>query len=435
MPVAFWFRRDLRFDDNTGLQAALQSGEPVVPVFIFDTHILQHLPQKDARVAFLHQTLSDMQAQLRTWGSELKVVYGTPQESWKSLMETHAFSAVYTNRDYEPYARERDPQIIDLLESQGAAFHTYKDHVIFEKEELLTKSGNKPYTVFTPYSKLWKASLTPDHLADRKTEDLVENFWKTNERHEIPSLVSMGFSDTDIPIPPRIPDKAIIETYDETRDYPAQKGTTRVGIHLRFGTMSIRKLARVGKKLNETYLNELIWRDFYSQILWNYPHVAEGPFRPQYAVIPWREDEDQFQAWCAGKTGFPLVDAGMRELNATGHMHNRVRMLVASFLTKHLLINWQRGEDYFAEKLLDFDLASNNGGWQWAAGCGTDAAPYFRIFNPESQLKKFDPQAKYVQKWVPEYGTPAYPRPIVNHKEARERCLAVYKAALDAAKS
>lgn len=241
----------------------------------------------------------------------------------------------------------------------------------------------------------------------------------------------MGFRPTTIPFPPRIPDKDIIRVYDEKRNFPAEEGTTRAGVHLRFGTLSIRKLARVAQRLNDTYLNELIWREFYMQILWNYPHVAEGPFREKYSRIVWRNNEREFAAWCEGKTGFLLVDAGMRQLNETGYMHNRVRMLVASFLSKHLLINWQWGEAYFAEKLLDFELASNNGGWQWAAGCGTDAAPYFRIFNPTSQLKKFDPKGRYIQRWLPEYGTPAYPAPIVDHKEARDRCLKVYKEALN----
>jgi deoxyribodipyrimidine photo-lyase len=316
-----------------------------------------------------------------------------------------------------------------MLEEKGVSFHDFKDQVIFEKEEILSKSKGEPYTVFTPYSKMWRSQLTQETLADPGTEAHFDNFF-TSDPLEIPSLQSMGFATTDTDFPPRIPDKDIIKVYDKKRNFPAEEGTTRVGIHLRFGTLSIRKLARVAKALNDTYLNELIWRDFYAQILWNFPHVADGPFRKKYGAIPWRNNEEEFEKWKAGKTGFPLVDAGIRELNATGYMHNRVRMLVASFLTKHLLINWQWGEAYFAEKLLDFDLSSNNGGWQWAAGSGTDAAPYFRIFNPESQLKKFDPKGKYVRKWVPEYGTPTYPQPMVDHKSARERCLEVYKEAL-----
>ncbi|MEM6265447.1 MAG: deoxyribodipyrimidine photo-lyase [Bacteroidota bacterium] len=433
MPVIHWFRRDLRLDDNHALFQALTSGEEVIPLFIFDREILDELPEADARVEFLHQTLHRMQKELQALGSSLVVKYGRPMEIWKELADSIEFSAVYTNRDYEPYARERDPMVAELLASHGKAFHTFQDHVIFEKDSILT-GGGKPYTVFTHFGKKWRANLTKEHLAEYKTEPHFGQFFSSEPR-EIPSLESMGFVPTDTEFPPRIPDKEIIKVYDQKRNFPAEKGTTHAGIHLRFGTLSLRKLARVAKALNDTYLNELIWRDFYQQILWNFPHVAEGPFRPEYAHIPWRNDEKEFDKWCKGKTGFPLVDAGMRELNATGYMHNRVRMLVASFLSKHLLINWQWGEAYFAEKLLDFELASNNGGWQWAAGCGTDAAPYFRIFNPESQLKKFDPKGKYVRKWVPEYGTPVYPKPIVDHKSARERCLDVYKTALEAAKA
>ncbi|MFK7971720.1 MAG: deoxyribodipyrimidine photo-lyase, partial [Bacteroidia bacterium] len=412
MPVAFWFRRDLRLDDNTGLSAALQAGESVIPVFVFDKSILDELPEQDARVDFIHRTLADIQTQLRELGSELVVRYGPPTQVWENLQAEYNFTAVYTNHDYEPYAIARDTEMASFFSTKGASFNTYKDQVIFEKEEILTNTGN-PYAVFTPYSRKWREQLTPAHLADRNTEAHFDQFWKTDQQQPIPSLSSMGFQQTDMVFPPRIPDKEIIKVYDEKRDFPAEKGTTRVGLHLRFGTLSIRKLARVARKLNDTYLSELIWREFYMQVLWNNQYVVNAPYRKDYSLIEWENNETHFKAWCEGKTGYPLVDAGMRELNATGFMHNRVRMLVASFLSKHLLINWQWGEAYFAEKLLDFELASNNGGWQWAAGCGTDAAPYFRIFNPESQLKKFDSKARYVRKWVPEFGTPAYPKPIV----------------------
>lgn len=425
---AFWFRRDLRLDDNVGLFHALTSGNPVIPVFIFDKHILDELPTNDGRVEFIHNTLQGMQEELAALGSTLVVRYGHPETIWPDLIAEYKLSAVFTNHDYEPYATTRDDKMREICAAQGAVFHTYKDQVIFEKEEILSKS-DKPYTVFTPYSRTWRASLTPAHLADVGTEQHFGQFWQ-HSPVEMPALASMGFEPSGLEFPPRIPDKEIIKVYDEKRNFPAQNGTTRIGVHLRFGTMSIRKLARVAQRLNDTYLNELIWREFYMQILWNFPHVVTRPFRPQYEAIKWVNNEADFEAWKKGETGYPMVDAGMRELNQTGYMHNRVRMVVASFLTKHLLIDWRWGEAYFAEKLLDFELSSNNGGWQWASGTGTDAAPYFRIFNPESQFKKFDPQGKYVRKWVPEYGTPAYPDPVVDHKFARQRCLDTYKLAL-----
>ncbi|MEL6674923.1 MAG: deoxyribodipyrimidine photo-lyase [Bacteroidota bacterium] len=423
-----WFRRDLRLDDNTALFHALSSGHPVIPLFIFDREILDELPQQDARVDFIHRRLSEIQTQLTALGSSLLVYYGKPEEVWPQILADYPVVAVHTNHDYEPYAKTRDEHIGEFLAGQGVSFMTWRDQVIFEKEEILTGAGG-PYTVFTPFSKKWKAMLTEERLASFDTESLFGNFFPT-EPLAIPSLAEMGFAPSQIAFPPSIADPEVIKVYDQRRNFPAIPGTTRLGLHLRFGTISIRKLTRQARLLNETYLNELIWREFYMQILWNFPHVVSGPFRPAYAAIPWRNVEEEFNAWCEGKTGYPMVDAGMRELNETGYMHNRVRMVVASFLTKHLLINWQWGEAYFAEKLLDFELSSNNGGWQWAAGCGTDAAPYFRVFNPESQLKKFDGKGAYVRKWVPEWETPAYPNPIVEHKFARERCLAAYQSVL-----
>jgi len=427
--VAFWFRRDLRLHDNAGLYKALSSGNKVLPVFIFDRKILDPLPQKDARVEFIHQQVTQMHKQLTDLGSNMYVYYGTPETIWVEICDKHNLTAVYTNHDYEPYAKARDEAIQNLLSDKGVDFYTFKDQVIFEKREILT-NNDSPYCVFTPYSKKWKSHLTSKHLAAYDCEQNWSEFYG-GASQEVPSLESMGFKPTDSQFPDNTAEKSIIETYHETRNFPAQKGTTRIGIHLRFGTISIRALAQKAQSLNEAYLNELIWREFYMQILWNFPHVAEQPFRREYAAIPWENDEEQFHLWCEGKTGFPIVDAGMRELNETGYMHNRVRMITASFLVKDLLIDWKWGEAYFAEKLLDYELSSNNGGWQWAAGCGTDAAPYFRIFNPESQAKKFDPKFKYIQKYVPEYGTPTYPEPIVDHKAARKRTLAVYKEALD----
>lgn len=429
MYAAFWFRRDLRLDDNNGLYEALRSGLPVLPVFIFDRAILDQLARRDARVEFIHKALGDMQAQLVEMGSSLVVRAGKPEAVWAELLREYPISAVYTNHDYEPYARQRDEGIAALLRAQGTAFHTFKDQVIFEKDEVLS-GGGTAYTVFTPYSRKWRQQLTTEHVAERQTEPLFPAFRKTSAQ-EIPSLAALGFEASGLSFPPRLPDKEIIRHYDQKRNFPAEAGTTHVGLHLRFGTLSLRKLVRVAQALNDTYLNELIWREFYMQFLWHFPYVAEGPFKKEYSRVPWRDDAESFERWKNGETGYPLVDAGMRELNATGYMHNRVRMVVASFLSKHLLIHWQWGEAYFAEKLLDFELSSNNGGWQWAAGCGADAAPYFRIFNPEEQLKKFDARLQYTRKWVPEYGTPRYARPIVEHKSARERCLAAYKSALN----
>lgn len=440
----FWFRRDLRLRDNAGLYHALRSEHPVLPLFIFDRNILDELEdRKDARVEFIHDEISNLYQQLKELGSSIVVRYGKPEEVYKKLLDEYDIHAVYTNHDYEPYATERDETIRKLLQEHNVAFHTYKDQVIFEREEVVKDDGD-PYVVFTPYSRKWREKLTErtDTLDGEKisyyfkpypTEDYFENFHKTRALALI-ELNEMGFEPTDIEIPAREVKRSLIKNYDETRDYPAQDGTSRLGIHFRFGTISIREKARRAQQLNDTFLNELIWRDFYAMILANFPRVVHESFRPEYDYIEWRNDEADFQAWCTGKTGYPIVDAGMRQLNATGYMHNRVRMIVASFLTKHLLIDWRWGEAYFAKKLLDYELASNNGGWQWAAGSGTDAAPYFRIFNPWTQQKKFDPELKYIKAWIPEYGTDAYPEPIVEHKYARERCLETYKVGLDKGK-
>ncbi len=436
----FWFRRDLRLQDNAGLYHALKSGYQVLPMFIFDTTILDRLNDKaDARVGFIHATLLELQAQLGALGSAMLVRHGNPQEVWKAILAEFDVAAVYTNRDYEPTAIARDKAVAEMLAQKGIPFQTFKDQIIFEGNEVLKDDG-KPYTVFTPYSRKWKAKLESRMAGGNEsfyfkaypTEKYFAHLLRIAPL-PTPTLQDLGFEPSKIDIPGKEVAAGLIKNYHETRDFPAQLGTSRLGIHFRFGTVSIREKARKAEKLNTTYLNELIWRDFYAMILQHFPHVVDGPFRPQYEAIQWRNDEREFAAWCKGETGYPIVDAGMRELNTTGFMHNRVRMIVASFLTKHLLIDWRWGEAYFAEKLLDFDLASNNGGWQWAAGCGTDAAPYFRIFNPDSQQQKFDPKFQYIRHWVPEFGTPAYPKPIVDHKASRERCLVVYKAGLGAA--
>jgi deoxyribodipyrimidine photo-lyase len=444
----FWHRRDLRLSDNAGLYHALKSEYPVLPIFIFDTEILNDLPRKDARVEFIHHQILQLNEELKTEGSTLKVFHGRPEDVWTEIISELDVNAVFTNRDYEPYAKERDEAVEKLLSAKGISFHTYKDQVIFEKEEVLKADGD-PYTVFTPYSRKWKAKLMSkeDRIVDGEgkehalsfylkpypTEDYFNNFYQIAFEHP-PKLKEIGFEPAGINFPPRTVPRSRIRSYDKTRNFPAVDGTSRLGVHYRFGTISIREKAWRATLLNETYLNELIWRDFYAMIMAHFPHVATRAFRPQYDQIPWRNNQKEFELWCKGKTGYPIVDAGMRELEQTGYMHNRVRMITASFLTKHLLIDWRWGEAWFAQKLLDFDLASNNGGWQWAAGSGTDAAPYFRIFNPYSQQKKFDKDFKYIRKWVPEYGTDAYPEPVVDHKKARERCLAVYKKALAEAK-
>jgi len=435
----FWMRRDLRLEDNAGLYHALKFGHPVLPLFIFDTEILEELrDKKDARVSFLHSTCMALKKQLEEQGSSLLIKYGSPPEVWKELITTYDVASVYTNRDYEPYALKRDQAVEARLNEVDISFHHFKDQIVFEKDEVQKDDGT-PYTVFTPYSRKWKKKLASrDAIGGAKgsyyfqsypTEKYFKNFFQTATLPS-PTLADIGFEPSDLLIPSKSVKQGIIKTYDQTRNFPAVSGTSKLGIHFRFGTISIREKARKAQKLNETFLNELIWRDFYAMILSSFPHVIGHPFRAKYDFIEWRNKEEDFEKWCAGQTGYPIVDAGMRELNQTGYMHNRVRMVVASFLTKHLLIDWRWGEAYFAEKLLDFDLASNNGGWQWAAGCGTDAAPYFRIFNPESQQKKFDKEFKYIKKWVPEYGTEKYADPMVDHKLARERCLKVYKEGL-----
>lgn len=426
-----WFRRDLRLTDNAALYHALKAGLPVVPVFIFDRHILDKLEDKaDRRVEFIHAALHDMQQQLQAMGSTLHVYYGFADAVWSQILQDYSVANVFTNHDYEPYAMERDAAVQQRLSNANIGFHTYKDQVIFEKDEVLKDDG-KPYTVFTPYSKKWKAKLHAYYLKAYPTEKYFAAFFQ-QPAIAIPSLESMGFQRVDKPFPARLLKAELIKKYKDQRDIPAIEGTSRLGVHLRFGTVSIRKLAAYAQPLSESFLNELIWRDFYHMILWHFPQVGKGhAFKPQYDLIQWRNNEAEFKAWCEGRTGYPIVDAGMRELNETGFMHNRVRMIVASFLTKHLLIDWRWGEAYFAQKLLDFDLAANNGGWQWAASSGCDAAPYFRVFNPTLQTQKFDPQLKYVRKWVPEFESlTKYVPPIVNHEMARKRVLEVYKQAL-----
>ncbi len=425
----FWFRRDLRLNDNAGLYHALKSGCNVLPIFIFDKTILEKLPtKKDQRVDFIHQTLTQLNEQLQQHQSSLLVLQSNPLKAFEELTKTYVIDAVYTNHDYEPRAIERDESIKQFLSSKGINFMTYKDQCVFEKAEV-TKDDGKPYTIFTPYSKKWKAKLNAFYLASYPTEKYFSEFYKT-EFKQIPTLEDIGFKKTNLTIPTKTIKKELLIKYSLQRDFPSIQGTTMLSVHLRFGTVSIRTLARSAQGLSETWLNELIWRDFYMMILFHFPHVVKGAFKPAYNNIVWRNNEQEFKAWCDGKTGYPIIDAGMRQLNATGFMHNRVRMIVASFLVKDLLIDWRWGEAYFADKLLDFDLSANNGGWQWAAGSGCDAAPYFRIFNPTAQTIKFDKELQYINSWIPELNSCQYPTPIVDHAQARTRTLKAYKEAL-----
>lgn len=431
--VLFWFRRDLRLEDNAGLYHALKSGKPVLPIFIFDSDILNKLDnKKDRRVEFIHLALADIKNKLEKQGSSLLVLFGTPMECYEKVLSDYNVSAVYTNHDYEPYAIKRDKAISDLLAKNNITLHTFKDQVIFEKNEVVKDDG-LPYTVFTPYMRKWKSKLNSFYLRSYPTEKYFSRFISIKPL-SMPSLHDIGFESSGgkLSIPPL--DEQQIRKYDQQRNFPAINGTSRLSVHLRFGTVSIRQLATKAKEWNDQWLNELIWREFYMMILFHFPHVVNGAFKKQYDRIQWRNNEQEFDAWCRGETGYPIVDAGMRELNQTGFMHNRVRMIVASFLVKHLLIDWRWGEAYFAEKLIDFDLSANNGGWQWAASSGCDAAPYFRVFNPYEQTKRFDEKLQYIRKWVPEFEELTYPQPIVEHKFARDRVLMFYKKALDPSK-
>lgn len=425
----FWHRRDLRMEDNAGLLKALQNSKDVTPVFIFDSTILDKLPLNDARITFIWNEIVAIKKAYNTMGSDLIVLHGDPIIEIPRLAEKHNVSAVYTNRDYEPYALKRDETIYKSLKLNDIAFIGSKDHVVFEKNEVLKPDG-LPYTVFTPYSRRWKAFFNENYISSYPSEKYLSKLNKVEVAEKLISLEQLGFKKNNSTFPSRQVDLNKVSNYQEKRNFPSVNGTTMMSVHLRFGTISIRSLVNQCIKKSETYLNELIWRDFYQMIIFHFPHSAKDAFRKQYDLIDWEKDMGNYESWCTGKTGYPIVDAGMRELNSTGFMHNRVRMVVASFLTKHLLLDWRLGADYFAEKLLDFELASNTGGWQWAAGCGCDAAPYFRVFNPTTQQQKFDKDLSYIRKWIPEFDTDEYPQPIVEHKFARERALHRYKKGL-----
>ena len=429
--AVFWVRRDLRFEDNVGLYFALSENINVLAIFIFDPEILDHLPKNDARVQFIHESLTKIHYILQKKGKTIHIYHDTPSKVFKHLSETHHITAVYTNHDYEPYALERDKEINDFLKTKNIAFKTYKDQVIFEKNEVI-KADGKPYLVYTPYKNKWKTVFRNQKLAFYPSEDFLDNLINESPKPII-SLTELGFEPSSIKVLPYTASPSLIETYEDTRNFPAiENGTSKLGPHLRFGTVSIRKMVKkaIAQK-NEIFWSELIWREFFMQILWHFPHTQYKAFKPKYDNIEWVNNEHQFALWKQGQTGYPLVDAGMRELNETGYMHNRVRMLVGSFLCKHLLIDWRWGEAYFAEKLLDYEMSSNIGNWQWVAGTGVDAAPYFRIFNPTTQIQKFDKELKYINHWVKDLNELTYSQPIIDHKIARERCLEVYKKALN----
>ncbi|MDR9456052.1 MAG: deoxyribodipyrimidine photo-lyase [Salegentibacter sp.] len=427
----FWFRRDLRLDDNVGFLEALKSRNPVLPIFIFDTEILGKLPQDDARVTFIHEQLQQMRKELQDdCNSSIAMYHGKPKNIFQQLIKEYEIVEVFTNHDYEPYAKKRDKEIADLLSENNIEFRTFKDQVIFEKNEVVKKDGD-PYIVYTPYMKVWKDQFKSLDLKIHYTSQYLDNIVK-NTRLPNLSLKDIGFKSSEIKVPEYDVTPTLIQQYENTRNIPGKDGTSRLGPHLRFGTVSVRKMVKkANAESNKTFLEELIWREFFMQVLYHNPKTLTNAFKKKYDRIQWRNNEDEYEKWKTGKTGYPLVDAGMRQLKESGFMHNRVRMLVGSFLCKHLLIDWRWGEAYFAEKLLDYEMASNVGNWQWVAGSGVDAVPYFRIFNPTTQIEKFDKDRKYIKKWVQEYDTEDYPQPMIDHKEARERALSTYKQALN----
>ncbi|GAA3930038.1 deoxyribodipyrimidine photo-lyase [Hymenobacter algoricola] len=435
--VIFWHRRDLRQHDNAGLAAALQSGLPVVPLFIYDREILDLLPsRKDARVTFIYDQVERLGGLTAQAGGTFLAYYGRPEEVFAQLAQRYEVAAVYTNEDYEPYAAERDAAIAQVLHGRGAEFHAFKDQVIFAKDELLGKSG-KPSKVFGAYSKAWLNALRDEQLEPYPSREFfrAENLLPLPDAPARPTLAEMGFERYEQFVPAaELPAAALVENYHNTRDQPGLvNSSTRRSVHLRFGTLSVRELMRQARELNPKLLGELIWRDYFMMLLWHFPFTASESYDPRLRQVPYRNNEDEFNAWCEGRTGYPLVDAGMRELNQTGYMPNRARIAAAGFLVKHLLIDWRWGDGYFADKLLDYDMANNVGNWQWMAGTGAVAAPWFRVYSPQNQLEAYDPQLAYVKKWVPEFGTTRYVKPLVDHKFARQRAIDTFRAAYRAA--
>lgn len=429
----FWHRRDLRHHDNTGLAAALQGEHPVVPLFIFDREILDKLDNKaDARVTYIFDAVETLATDTQQAGGTMLVCYGRPEQVFQQLLKDYDVAEVHTNEDYEPYARERDAAIEKLLSKHDVAFHAHKDQVIFAKDEVLTKSGTPP-KVYGAYNKAWRAALQPDSFAEQPSKRLLkkENLHHLPKAPKRPTLAAMGFERCEQPVPPaKLPPAAVVKNYHHTRDQPADAdGTTHRSVHLRHGAMSVRELMRQANELNDKLLDELIWRDFFMMLLWHFPDTAHESYDPKFRHIKWRNNEAEFKAWCEGRTGYPLIDAGMRQLNATGWLHNRARIATASFLIKNLLVDWKWGEQYFADKLIDYDMSNNIGNWQWTAGTGVTSSPWFRVFSPDSQLKKYDPDLAYVRQWIPEYDTDTYPAPMVDSKETRQRAIDTYRAA------
>ena len=422
----FWFRRDLRLDDNSALNHALAEGIPVMALFIFDTVIIDELQADDPRISFIYETLSGINNQLLKSGSSLLILKGDPEILWRKLIKTYDLNAVYINKDYEPYSTSRDLKVESILRQKSVTMYRFKDQVIFEEKEIL-KSDNNPYTLFTPYKNRWMQKFQVTWKQEQYSIGTTEqNYFK--KILAFPSREELGLKKSLQRVRPF--DLSVIRSYDRFRDIPSVDKTSYLGPHLRFGTVSIRKIADRAIRENIVFLSELIWREFFMQILFNFPHVVTGNFRSKYDNVPWRNNESDFEKWSTGQTGFPIVDAGMRQLNETGYLHNRVRMITAGFLCKHLLIDWRRGEAFFAMKLLDYELSSNNGNWQWAAGTGCDAAQYFRVFNPITQQLKFDPDKEYVRKWVENIDNSDYPQPIIDLDFARKRVIEAYKSGL-----
>lgn len=428
--VIFWFRRDLRLEDNHGFYRALTSGYKVIPIFVFDPDILVEFSDKSNRqVGFIANALRRLNKEFLKLGTSFLIYHQKPEDVFLMLAKLYCIKGVYFNEDYEPKAIQRDLNIEKVLASNSIPVFKFTDQVI-HRPGLILKPDHTPYTIYTPFSKQWKKAFTIDSCEKYPSETnlnmlaSIQNV-DTFDFNILNFKTSLRGIDFDFP-------EEIIKNYHLTRDIPSlENGTTHIGIHLRFGTVSVRKIVSLATSLNEQFLNELIWREFFMHILFHFPHVVNGAFKPKYNAIEWRNNEEEFEAWCSGNTGIPMVDAGMRELNSTGFMHNRVRMVVASYLTKHLLIDWRWGEAYFAQHLIDFELASNNGNWQWAAGSGCDAAPYFRIFNPYRQQERFDPNFEYIKHWVPEFQSISYQKLLKNDLvNAKSRCLIAYKNAL-----
>ena len=427
--VIFWFRRDLRLKDNAGLFHALNENNKVLPIFIYDKNTLDKLNKSDHRLDFIEHSLKKLNDLLKKNDKSISIYYGKPVKVFSELIKKYNVSKVYSNKDYTPYSIKRDKKVEELLKVNNIVFNSFKDHVLFEKFEIV-KNDNTPYKVYTPFSRKWLIKMSENKIDFFNSEKYIYKFF--NERGKFLTLKEIGFDKSKLnPLVLNLSSDTI-NNYEKTRNFPSVNGTSKIGIHLRFGTISTREMiTKAEASKNKTFLKELVWREFFQQILFHYPHTLNKSFKPKYDRIEWLNNENQFKKWCSGQTGYPLVDAGMRELNQTGFMHNRVRMLVGSFLCKHLLIDWRWGEAYFAEKLYDYETASNVGNWQWVAGCGVDASPYFRIFNPHEQIKKFDKNLIYTKKWVPEFDSNQYVDPIVIHKQARERCLLTYKKALN----